>query len=65
MFFDIGSNIGKWSLSNIINCEKIVSIEASPITFNKLMDNCKHNRIILLNYAVCNNNGNDITFYQA
>ncbi len=65
MYFDIGSNIGKWSLSNIGSCDKIVSIEASPITFNRLINHCKHDRIILLNYAVCNNNGNDIKFYQA
>lgn len=65
MYFDIGSNIGNWSLSNIHQCDKIISIEASPITFKKLVDNTNHNRIILLNYAVCNNNGNDITFYQA
>jgi len=65
MFFDIGSNIGNWALSNIDNCDKIISIEASPITFNKLKDNCKNDKIILLNYAVCNNNCNDITFYHA
>lgn len=65
MFFDIGSNIGKWALANINKCDKIISIEASPLTFNKLVNNCKHKNIILLNYAVCNNNGNDITFYHA
>ena len=65
MFFDIGSNIGNWSLSNINQCNKIISIVASPTTFSKLVDNCKHDNIILLNYAVCNNNGKDITFYQA
>ena len=65
MYFDIGSNVGLWSLANIHQCNKIISIEASPITFNKLVDNCKNDNIILLNYAVCNNNGNDITFYQA
>ena len=65
MYFDIGSNIGNWSLVNINQCNKIISIEASPITFNRLIDNCKNDNIILLNYAVCNNNGNDITFYQA
>jgi FkbM family methyltransferase len=65
MYFDIGANIGKWSLANINQCKKIITIEASPITFNKLVDNCKNDKIILLNYAVCNNNGNDITFYQA
>jgi FkbM family methyltransferase len=65
MYFDIGSNIGYWSLANIHRCDKIISIEASPITFNRLQSNCRNNKIILLNYAVCNNNGNDITFYQA
>ena len=65
MFFDIGANIGNWALVNIDKCDKIISVEASPITFNRLVDNCKNDKIILLNYAVCNNNGNDITFYQA
>ena len=65
MYFDIGSNIGDWSLANINQCDKIISIEASPITFKKLENHCKHDKITLLNYAVCNNNGNDIVFYQA
>jgi FkbM family methyltransferase len=65
MYFDIGSNIGKWSLANVNQCDKIISIEASPITFRKLVRCCKNKKIILLNYAVCDNSGNDITFYQA
>jgi FkbM family methyltransferase len=65
MYFDIGSNIGNWSLANIHKCNKIISIEASPITFKRLVNNCKNDNIILLNYAVCNNNCNDIIFYQA
>ena len=65
IFFDIGSNVGNWSLANINLCNKIICIEASPITYKKLVNNCKNEKIILLNYAVCNNNGNDITFYQA
>jgi FkbM family methyltransferase len=65
MYFDIGSNIGDWTLANINQCNKIISIEASPITFKQLVNNCKNDKIICLNYAVCNNNGNDITFYQA
>lgn len=65
MFFDIGANIGSWALANINQCNKIIAVEASPITFNRLVNNCKHDKIILVNYAVCNNNGNDITFYQA
>lgn len=65
MYFDIGSNVGNWSLANINQCNKIISIEASPITFGALTQNCNKDNIILLNYAVCNNNGNDITFYHA
>ena len=65
LYFDIGANIGCWSLENVDRCDKIVSIEASPITFNKLVNNCNNNKIILLNYAVCNNNDNDIIFYHA
>lgn len=64
MYFDIGANIGKWALANIHSCDKIIAVEASPTTFSRLVDNCKNDKIILLNYAVCNNN-NDITFYQA
>jgi FkbM family methyltransferase len=65
MYFDIGSNIGKWALANIDKCDKIVSVEASPITYQRLVKHCNHDRIILMNYAVCNNDGKDITFYQA
>jgi FkbM family methyltransferase len=65
MYFDIGSNIGNWSLANINNCDKIICIEASPKVFNRLSNFVKNDKIILLNYAVCNNNGNDIVFYQA
>jgi len=65
MFFDIGANIGSWALSNINSCDKIISIEASPIIYNNLVQNCQNDKILLLNYAVCNNNGNDIDFYQA
>jgi FkbM family methyltransferase len=65
VFFDIGANIGSWTLANIDRCDKIITIEASPITFDKLVNNIKNDKIVLLNYAVCNNNGNDITFYHA
>jgi len=65
MYFDIGANIGKWALANINKCDKIICVEASPVTFEKLENHCKHEQIVLLNYAICNNNGEDITFYQA
>ena len=65
MFFDIGANIGRWSLANIDSCDKIIAIEASPITFGGLSEHCKHSQIDLLNFAVCNNGGKDITFYHS
>jgi FkbM family methyltransferase len=65
MYFDIGANVGKWSLANLINSDKIITIEASPITFNKLTKSINSDKIECLNYAVCNNNGQDITFYHS
>jgi FkbM family methyltransferase len=61
--FDIGANIGCWSLANIDNYDKIIAIEASSITFNDLLNN-SNNKIIPLNYAVCNNNCENINFYH-
>jgi FkbM family methyltransferase len=65
MIFDIGANTGEWTKANINNYDKIITIEASPITFEKLVKNVSSNKIVLLNYAVCNNDGKDITFYHA
>jgi FkbM family methyltransferase len=66
MFFDIGSNIGLWCLSNLNICDKIVAVEASPNTFNKLIENVKNNsKIVCLNYAVCNSSEEYITFYDS
>ena len=64
MFFDIGSNIGNWSKANVDKADKIIAIEASPSTYNKMVNYCKDDKIILLNYAVCNNDGKDIIFYH-
>ena len=65
MFFDIGANIGNWSLSNINNCDKIISVEASPNTFQKLLNNTNNNnKIVSLNYAVCNSDKEFIEFYN-
>ena len=65
MFFDIGANIGNWSLSNVNNCDKIISVEASPNTFQKLLNNTiNNNKIVSLNYAVCNSDKEFIEFYN-
>ena len=62
--FDIGANIGLWTEANLNKFDKIISIEASPITFEKLKQ-CKNSNENLLNYAICDNNGKDIKFYHA
>ena len=63
--FDIGANIGLWTNANLNNYDKIISVEASPYTYEKLKRNCKNLDVNLLNYAICDNNGDDIKFYQA
>jgi FkbM family methyltransferase len=66
LYFDIGANIGNWALSNIKNNIKIISVEASPSTYDKLFNNIKqHTNIIPLNYAVCDSPNEYITFYEA
>ena len=63
--FDIGANVGLWSDANINNFDSIISIEASPYTFEKLKSRCKNSHTNLENYAICDNSGNDIKFYHA
>jgi len=75
LYFDIGANIGKWSLSNIDQWEemneinkknKIIAVEASPNTFKKLVENVHHeSRIVCLQYAVCDSTEDSITFYDS
>lgn len=65
MFFDIGANVGRWAIANIDQTDRIVAVEASPITFLSLTHSCKHPKITLLNYAVCANSGEDVVFYHA
>jgi FkbM family methyltransferase len=65
LVFDIGANIGSWTLSNINSADRFITIEASPRTFKKLQNNINNSKVQLLEYAVCNNNGKDIIFYDA
>ena len=63
--FDIGAHIGAWSLKNINKYDKIVAVEASENTFNKLLQNIDKNKdIIPLNYAVCDSIEDTIKFYN-
>lgn len=65
MYFDIGANIGQWSLENMRSCSKIIAIEASPTTYSKLVNSIGNNKnIICLNYAVCDSDKEYIDFYN-
>jgi FkbM family methyltransferase len=65
MYFDIGANIGKWSLENMRSCSKIIAIEASPTTYSKLVNSVGNNKnIVCLNYAVCDSDKEYIDFYN-
>jgi FkbM family methyltransferase len=66
LIFDIGANIGNWALANISQENKIISVEASTSTFNKLVNNVSlYGNIVPLNYAVCDSKDEYITFYEA
>jgi FkbM family methyltransferase len=63
--FDIGANIGDWSLKNINSYDKIISVEASEITFDKLSKNVESlQKIIPINYAVCYSKNEYVKFYH-
>jgi len=67
LYFDVGANIGKWTLSNIQKNSllKIVAVEASPTTFKKLVENTSgYNQITCLDKAV-SNVPESVTFYEA
>ncbi len=68
MFFDIGANIGAWSLANLADkaATRIIAVEASPTTFQLLQKNLQsHSQMIVLNFAVCDNNNEPVKFYNA
>ena len=66
LVFDIGANIGNWTLANISEENKIISVEASTCTFNKLVNNVSsYVNIVPLNYAVCDSKEDYIEFYEA
>jgi FkbM family methyltransferase len=64
LYFDIGANVGKWSLRNIKKCKKIIAVEPSRETFEVLIKNCEEKNIICLNYAVSNEKKEEIDFYE-
>jgi FkbM family methyltransferase len=64
LYFDIGANIGEWSLENIKKCEKIIAVEPSIINYKKLSKACEEKNIICLNYAVSNEDKEEVDFYE-
>ena len=66
LVFDIGANIGNWALANLEKAGQIISVEASPKTFQKLTETCRpYLKITCLNYAVCDSKDEEIVFYEA
>ena len=63
LYFDIGANIGAWASANLNKCDKIICVEASPNTYAELCHR-KNDKLVMLNFAVCDNSGEDITFYD-
>jgi FkbM family methyltransferase len=62
LIFDIGANVGNYSLTH--KDSNIISVEANPITFQKLSNNVKnYNNIIPLNYAISSSNSEFVDFY--
>lgn len=66
LIFDIGANIGRYSLTFAVNPENtIISVEASPNTFNMLKINMSpFTNVTALDYAVSNSKEPYITFYN-
>lgn len=65
LLFDIGANIGRWSIENHTIHNKIVCVEASEHTYKILYNNVKNYKdIIPLNYAVCDSKDKFIKFYH-
>jgi FkbM family methyltransferase len=65
IIFDIGANIGNWSLANVEKCDRVVAVEASPSTYQLLLESCgNHPKIQCVNAAVCHSQEKEITFYQ-
>lgn len=65
LIFDIGANIGNYSISNNID-NKIIAVEASPITFELLKNNvANYKNITPINFAVSSfTDSSYITFYH-
>lgn len=65
MYFDIGANVGRWTLANLNAANMIVSVEADPDTFKTLqLETGFTSKIVRMNYAVTNSKKDTIDFYK-
>jgi len=64
LYFDIGANVGNWSLANIERCEKIIAVEPSIKNYEILSKKCENTNITCLNYAVSNEDKKEVDFYE-
>lgn len=65
LYFDIGANIGSWAIQNIPRASKIISVEASPYTFNELCTKVReHSTIVPLHFAISPSADSNILFYH-
>jgi FkbM family methyltransferase len=62
--FDIGANIGAWSLANSSHFDKIVAVEANPDIFSQLVRNTINRNIECINYAVSDAKTDTVDFYK-
>jgi FkbM family methyltransferase len=65
LLFDIGANIGKWSLANVSTNTSILAVEASRNTYETLVQNTKGKNITCVNYAVSDSLNDTVTFYES
>jgi FkbM family methyltransferase len=64
LLFDIGANIGTWALNNYTEETKIISVEASPTTFQTLQENTSGKNIIALNFAITSSKEEFVDFFD-
>jgi FkbM family methyltransferase len=64
LLFDIGSNIGSWTLNNYKDNTKIICVEASKNTFKTLVSNTSSKNISCLNYAVTSTLDETVDFFE-
>ena len=65
LLFDIGANVGNWALDNVSRETSILAVEASPKTYEALVENTKGKNITCLNCAVSDSSADTITFYES